>query len=102
MSPYFPLALLLGPVLAMAQGVRPDPADPSAAVPTVTYRSVFVVAPSSGEMQPEDWRKANAEVGQFRRGHIDLLKWEQQRATGPDAVPVPAPAPHHHPAGGRP
>ena len=102
MTPYFPLALLLGPVMAMAQGIRPDPADPVAAVPAVTYRSVFVDAPSAAPMQPEDWRQANPEVGQFRRGHVDLLKWEQQRATGPDAVSPPDTVPRHHPAGGRP
>ena len=26
------------------------------------------------------WRDANAAVGQFPRGHADLLKWEQQQA----------------------
>ena len=35
------------------------------------------------------WRDANAAVGQFPRGHADLLKWEQQQA--PAAAPV-APA----------
>ena len=35
------------------------------------------------------WREANAAVGQFPRGHADLLKWEQQQA--PAAAPaVPA------------
>ena len=24
-----------------------------------------------------DWRSANDTVGQFRRGHADVLKWEQ-------------------------
>jgi hypothetical protein len=27
-----------------------------------------------------DWRQANDAVGQFLRGHIDLLRWEQQNA----------------------
>jgi hypothetical protein len=27
-----------------------------------------------------DWKKANADVGQFKRGHADLLKWEQEQA----------------------
>jgi hypothetical protein len=37
------------------------------------------------------WRDANAAVGQFPRGHADLLKWEQQQApvTAPVAPAVP-------------
>jgi len=35
-----------------------------------------------------DWKKADAEVGQFRRGHIDILKWEaQQEARRKSAAP---------------
>lgn len=37
------------------------------------------------------WRDANAAVGQFPRGHADLLKWEQQQA--PAAAPVTPAAP---------
>jgi hypothetical protein len=37
------------------------------------------------------WRDANAAVGQFPRGHADLLKWEQQQA--PAAAPVAAAQP---------
>lgn len=37
------------------------------------------------------WRDANAAVGQFPRGHADLLKWEQQQA--PAAAPVTPIAP---------
>jgi hypothetical protein len=28
--------------------------------------------------QPSDWRAANDAVGQFKRGHIDILKWEAE------------------------
>lgn len=37
------------------------------------------------------WRQANELVGQFRRGHADLLKWEQAqgRERGPTPVAVP-------------
>ena len=34
----------------------------------------------------QDWRAANDAVAQFKRGHIDLLKWE--RSNLPKAVPV--------------
>lgn len=37
------------------------------------------------------WRDANAAVGQFPRGHADLLKWEQQQALA--AAPVAAAQP---------
>lgn len=52
--------------------------DPAAPVPAVQYRSVFGDAPTGVETTEADWRKANDDVGQFRRGHIDILKWESQ------------------------
>lgn len=30
--------------------------------------------------QPSDWRAANDAVGQFKRGHIDILKWEAENS----------------------
>lgn len=44
-----------------------------------------------------DWRKANEAVGQFKRGHIDLLKWEAAHPSASsgsgspngDAAPMP-------------
>jgi hypothetical protein len=52
--------------------------DPMASVPAVQYRSVFANVPTGVEDTEVDWRRANDDVGQFRRGHIDLLKWESQ------------------------
>ena len=52
--------------------------DPAAPVPAVQYRSVFGHAPTGVESTEVDWRRANDDVGQFRRGHIDILKWESQ------------------------
>lgn len=52
--------------------------DPAAPVPAVQYRSVFANLPTGVESTEIDWRRANDDVGQFRRGHIDLLKWESQ------------------------
>ncbi|MDD2729630.1 TolC family protein [Malikia sp.] len=65
------LGLVAGPVLAMAQ-TPPTPAT----------------APASPEPA---WRQANESVGQFQRGHADLLKWEQGQA--PVAAQVPAAMP---------
>lgn len=80
-----PLVILL-PHTALAQSAVTDPA---AAVPPVVYQSVFADTPQGVEMQTTDWKKANAEVGQFRRGHVDILKWEE---ANPPATPPAKPA----------
>lgn len=64
---------------AMAQAARVAAdavVDPVVVVPAVLYRSVFVDTPAGVETGELDWRKANDDVGQFRRGHVDILKWE--------------------------
>jgi hypothetical protein len=70
--------------------------DPAAKVPTVEYRSVFKETSLGVEKDSTDWRKANDEVGKFSRGHVDILKWEEQEAAKPNATkPIAAPA-HQH------
>jgi hypothetical protein len=54
--------------------------NPAAQVPAVQYRSVFQETSLGVEKDSTDWRKANDEVGKFTRGHIDILKWEEQEA----------------------
>jgi hypothetical protein len=87
----------LGPALALflaapahAQPAAPaltEPArtlqasDATVPVPALLYRSVFSDLPRGVEEGPGDWKSANNAVGQFRRGHIDLLLWEKARAT---------------------
>lgn len=68
-----------------APGARPELAvvDPAATVPAVLYRSVFVDTPAGVEMQEVDWKKANADVGQFKRGHVDILQWENRNQAKP-------------------
>lgn len=59
-------------------------------VPPIAYRSAFTDLPQGLEQPPIDWKAANAMVGQFPRGHVDLLKWEQEQArknTAPGAQP---------------
>jgi hypothetical protein len=36
--------------------------------------------------QQADWRSANDAVGQFKRGHIDILKWEAENTADPVAA----------------
>ena len=64
-------------VSAMAQATV---TDPGASVPPVVYQSVFNQSPTGVETKSVDWKKANAEVGQFKRGHVDILKWEESQA----------------------
>ncbi len=68
-----------------APGTRAELAvvDPAATVPAVLYRSVFVDTPAGVEMEEGDWKKANADVGQFKRGHVDILKWENRNEAKP-------------------
>lgn len=72
--------------------------DPGAAVPAVLYRSVFADTPTGVEKEAVDWKAANAEVGQFKNGHMDILKWEaaqppaKSSAAKPMHHPMPAPA----------
>jgi hypothetical protein len=47
----------------------------------------LVAAQGTAVEQPSDWRSANDAVGQFKRGHADILKWEAQNATAPVAEP---------------
>lgn len=91
------LAALLAAPLATAAA---DAADPAIAVPAAEYRSVFDDLPKGVEEETVDWKKANADVAQFPRGHIDLLKWEEanpgaapQPQSKPQAAPAPGPSP---------
>lgn len=94
--------LLLPLGSAHAQGApAPQAADPTVPVPAVSYRSVFADLPTGVEAGREDWKKANNEVGRFTRGHVDILKAEQQaapaaRAATPDTAPPAAAHPHKH------
>lgn len=99
------VALMLAPPLAWAQpgAAGADPANPDAPVPRTVYRSVFVDTPTGVEADTLDWKKANQEVGQFRRGHIDLLRWEeQQEAARGGQRQQPNQQPHQHHGGSRP
>ena len=66
--------------LPLAATAQTSAADPAAAVPAVSYRSVFTDTPKGVETESLDWRTANTEVGKNLRGHIDILKWEAAQA----------------------
>lgn len=89
------LAIVAAPLSGLAQS-RPASiatvADPAAAVPAPRYRSALSAGPHGVADAATDWKAANAEVGQFTRGHGDILKWEQTHgATPPAAAPTTRP-----------
>lgn len=57
--------------------------NPQSAVPPAVYRSTWGKLPRGVEDTRLDWRSSNDTVGQFKRGHIDLLRLEQQRKAAP-------------------
>jgi hypothetical protein len=63
-----------------AASPAPSASNPATKVPPVSYRSVFKETSLGVEKDSADWRKANDEVGKFTRGHIDILKWEEQES----------------------
>lgn len=70
-------ALAAASLAAQAQTPPPDPAQADAQVPAPAYSSSLRRMPRGMDNNDTtDWKKANEEVGQFRRGHPDLLKWE--------------------------
>lgn len=62
-------------------------ASPQAQVPLANYQSALRGLPQGVESQSTDWRSANDTVGQFKRGHIDLLKLENAPPAQPGAQP---------------
>jgi len=106
-----PLAALAlcWPLLTLAQG-GPEVSDPAAPVPAPVYRPAWTPTQPRGVAEGSiDWLRANAEVGQFPRGHADLVRWEARQApagnapTLPPPPPSATPHPHEHRApGGQP
>jgi hypothetical protein len=78
---WFGGALLLAQAAASPAMAQSSVIDPAAIVPPVVYQSVFIDGPKGVATTSVDWKKANAEVGQFRRGHVDILKWEESQTT---------------------
>ena len=80
---------------------QPEITNAAAFVPPVRYRSVFADTPGGVEKERIDWKKANADVGQFKNGFIDILKWEAQQEVIKNPGRPAAPAPVHQHGGAR-
>ena len=92
------LAVLAWPALNLAQSAPEKTtaataaADPAAPVPALHYQSALVYSPRGVTQGTDDWAAANARVGQFARGHADILKAEQAQGMGqPAKSDAPAP-----------
>ena len=92
---------LLAPSLALAQNPPPTVFDFSGAADGAAPTAPLVyqaIAPRSAartlpaqQLGAQDWRAANAAVGQFPRGHADLVAWEATEAKAGNAATVSAP-----------
>jgi hypothetical protein len=93
--PLLTQAVLAQPTANVFLPLDPQPTllavNPESAVPLAVYRSTLADLPRGIEETRLDWRRSNDSVGQFKRGHIDLLKLEQKNAApatiNPKAVP---------------
>lgn len=68
---------------------------PKAALHTIVFvlaaipLAAFSQQATTGSQQQE-WRSANDAVGQFKRGHMDVLKWEKANPLQSPAAQIPA------------
>ena len=86
---------MLTPTLALAQN-PPLPAfagaaDPAAPTAPLAYQGITPRPLQAQQLGAQDWRAANAAVGQFPRGHADLVAWEATEAKAGNAATVSAP-----------
>lgn len=94
----FALPALVLPLVGTAQGVPPQSVHqqaitalaPSTPVPALVQHPLPLVGISALVRELDDWQRANATVGQYPRGHMDIVKWERAQQAGqaaPGAVP---------------
>jgi hypothetical protein len=87
MKYFLSLLSLCVPLPGQAQTVQQQAAaavTPAAPVPPVRYTPLEPEGVNRPLTERGDWKAVNADVGEYRRGHIDILKAEQSRA--PDAT----------------
>lgn len=102
-SPPVRMGMLAVCLSAALTGLTASSLAQAASPSAQAYRPPDWTAPQAldkgSDIQPTDlaaaidvWRKANAEVAEFPRGHIDLMRWEklQQRRSSADAIPAMA------------
>lgn len=98
LAPWWCAALLsAAPALAEPSAAL-RAADPTPSVPVTATPLLPAAVPAPPPALPTDidraraiWRQANERVAEFRRGHIDIIRWEAQNLSGPPNAGVPAP-----------
>lgn len=92
MKHLFTLLALALPLAGNAQALQQQAAmaaQTDGATPPPRYRPMAPAGASARVTEPDDWKAANALVGQYPRGHRDIVRWEKAQA----AVPAPAKSP---------
>ena len=100
-----------------SQSSQPSPPSASAQVLNPAAATLPLISPAlpvstAVAQEITDWRAANAAVGEFKRGHADVVKWEKLQASkasdtqpqqqhsasrpAPQPATQPVPAEHHH------
>ncbi|WP_462387560.1 hypothetical protein [Acidovorax sp. Q11] len=93
------LATLFTPWVAVPTAFAQSPraaalaADPGAATAPLTHPAPPPPAASADLPTGQTWQDAHHAVGQFPRGHADIVVWEKQQGT---ATKPPAPSQHQH------
>ena len=87
----FALAATFAGVAGAQAPVRPDPADPKAAVPVQRYDSAFETYRRYADPELARWREANEEVSRLG-GHLGHAPQPTQRGK---PAPKPAARPGH-------
>jgi hypothetical protein len=82
----FTLAACFAGSAAAQATVRPDPADPKAAVPARQYESAFKDYRPYVDPEIAHWRALNGEVGQLK-GHVGHVPLQSGTAAKPVAKP---------------
>jgi len=89
MNKFFALLALAWPILGLAQTLPQQAAAaaaPQVPVPAIPYHPLEAVGASALVQALDDWKAANATVGQFR-GHNDIIKWERAQEAGRAKTP---------------
>ncbi|WP_129449986.1 hypothetical protein [Methylibium sp. Pch-M] len=91
---WLPVALLSGSLAAVAEP-RPDPLNPSVAVPAAVYSSAFADYRRQDDITLRPWKDANDAVG--RIGGWRAYAREAQQAPRPAPAAPASPAAHETP-----
>ncbi|MEQ1657720.1 MAG: hypothetical protein ABL896_02985 [Hylemonella sp.] len=90
------LLALSAPLLGAAQTVQQQAAAAAHPQTDVAPGRDPAKAPAGASalvQEVQDWKAANATVGQYPRGHRDIVKWEKAQPPTPAAAMPPPEAP---------